>query len=105
MQAFVYWLVDVIRSRWVSGKAEIICGTQAFKVTCLFGLLLWRCHDDLWEALRRLVIHHGMDRQAWGVLLCFALMIGTIAFFVWMQRAYRKNRKDAEWQTPVIRLR
>lgn len=50
MQAILYWLVDWVRGRWVSGEAEIICGTYAFKVMGLLALLLWRCHGDLWEA-------------------------------------------------------
>lgn len=104
MQAFAYWLVDFIRGRWVSFKGEIVCGSCAFKVASLLALLVWRFPDELGEAVTRLWTSHGTDRQAWGVMFCVALLIGTVAFFEWMRRAYRKNRKEAEWRTPVFRL-
>lgn len=105
MQSLLFWLVAFVRGRWVSSKGEVICGSCAFKVACLLALLVWRCPDDLLEAVTRLWASHGTDRQAWGVMFCLGLLIGTVAFFEWMRRAYRKNRVEAEWRIPVIRLR
>lgn len=104
MQSLLFLLVDFVRGRWLSFKAEVICGSCVFKVACLLALLVWRHPDELSETIRRLWSSHGTDQQAWGVMLCLSLLILTIVFFEWMRRAYRKNRKEAEWRTSVIRL-
>lgn len=105
MQSFLLGLVDFMRSRWVSSKGEIVCGSYESQVACLLALLVWRHPDELMETLTRLWTSHGVDRQAWGVMFCLGLLIGTIVFFDWLRRAYRENRKEAEWRIPVIRPR
>lgn len=105
MEAICAGLCDLVRSRWVSRKAEIACGTQLTHVLGLLALLLWRCNDDLWTATRRLIEHHGYDRPAWGVLICFATVIATAIYFEWARRAFRETRIEAEWRTTTIQLR
>jgi hypothetical protein len=105
MQSFLFWLMDFIRGRWVSRAGESTCRACAFKVALLLGLLIWDFPHIVPEAVVRLWVSHGADRPAWGVMYCVALTVGTILHFVWLGRGFGKNRKEADWRIPVVRIR